>query len=136
MATTFKYRLMSAPQGRTDGTGYIQHDIVGIRDVDGAEEVIPGYHSSANIAADDVETVMDMPDDTGPEKQAKNKAYKELVGPALDFTPSPGTRDWSEEGMAAYTDANDDAALEADRVNTYITVTLGQSYPVDFQLDL
>ena len=136
MVTTYRYRLMSAPQGRLDGTGYVQHDIKGIRAINGADEVIPGYHSSANIAAAELEIVMDMPDGTGAEKVTKNQAYKALIGPAIGVTPSPGARDWTEEGMAAYSDANDAAILEAGRVNDYITVTLSQTYPVDFTLDL
>ena len=136
MTTTYRYRLMQAPQGRLDGTGYVQHDIQGVRAINGADEVIPGYHSSANIAAAAVKTVMDMPDGTGVQKTAKNLAYKNLIGPAIGVTPSPGTRDWSEAGMAAYSDANDAALLEAGRIDTYITVTLGQTYPIDFNLVL
>jgi hypothetical protein len=136
MATTYRYRLVQAPEARTDGTGYIQHDIQGIRDIDGDDEVIPGYHSSVNIHSDDVSTVMDMPDSTGPERALKNAAYKALIGPAIGFTPSPGTRDWSKSGMKAYSDTNDAAGVEADRIDTYITVTLAQLYPVDFNLAL
>jgi hypothetical protein len=134
MATTYSYRLLRAPHGRDDGTEYVQHDIEGIRTIDGDAEVIPGYHSSANIATADVETVMDMPDDTGPERALKNQAYKNLFEPAIGFVPSPGPRDWSEEGMAAYSETNDEATLQAERVDTYIRVTLGVDYPVDFNL--
>lgn len=134
MATVYSYRLLDLPDARDDGTGYIQHDIEGIRSIDGDAEVIPGYHSSANIAASDVETVMDMPDDTGPERVLKNQAYKNLFEPAIGFTPSPGPRDWSEEGMAAYSETNDEAALQTERLNEYITVTLGLTPPIDFNL--
>lgn len=145
---------MGAPRGRTDGSAQIDHDVVGIyRDDPGVAwedaPVIPGYHQTFLLEAADVEVVMDMPDSTGPQKQAKNQAYKVLMEEEFADTANPNRApdktDWTEDGMIEYMDdydewevavglANDAAALEAERVNEYITVTIGQAYPVEFQL--
>jgi hypothetical protein len=154
MAREIAYRLNSAPQGRNDGSAQIDHDVAGLyRDSTGVAwsdaPVIPGYHQTFLLDAADVEVVMDMPDSTGPQRQAKNLAYKVLMEQKFADTANPNRApsqtDWTEAGMIDYMDdydeweaavtlANNAAALEAGRVDTYLTVTLGESYPVEFQL--
>lgn len=155
MAYEYAYRLQSAPAGRADGSEQIDHDIFAIYRVQGsgtpwsAASVVPSYHKTILVPADDVETVMDMPDASGPQKQAKNQAYKQLLvdhrNDAPRPNPAPPVTDWSPSGIDAYliayeawdiafTAANAQAALQAGRANTYITVTLGLSYPIEFQV--
>lgn len=135
MAYEFKYRLASAPTGRTDGSGLVGHDIWAVVSVDGGEwTVVPGYHKNIMVPYGEVDVVMDMPDSTGPERQAKNQAYKSLLQSNLNTLPPADLPDWSVSGLTAWMAANDAAAVEAARVDDYIGDTLGQDYPVDFTL--
>ena len=133
----FKYRLQSIPEPRVNGSGNVAHDIFAISEPqdNGGWVVMPGYHQTVLIAASDLTTMNDMPDSTGGEKTAKNTAYKNLIFAGLETSPAPAEPvAWDGVSLEAYMDANDLAAFEADRVNTYVTVTLGLSYPVDFAL--
>lgn len=138
MAREFWYRLQQVPSGALDGSGKVLHDIYSVYSDDGGvtKIITPGYHKTVALDASSVETVMDMPDSTGPEKQAKNAAYKDLMELHIEDPPySPPPKYWDETSMNDYTVANDNAVLQASRVNDYIVVTLGQSYPVDFKLE-
>ena len=140
MAREFWYRLLRSVQGTQDGSAMINHQIESVYTDDPLatkEERIttPGYHKTASMDAADVEVVMDMPDATGLQRAAKNQAYKELMEVALEQGPySPPPKLWDDASMQVYTAENDEAVLQADRVNTYVTVTLGQAYPADFKL--
>lgn len=139
MAREFWYRLQQAPQCRCDGGGGINHDIFSAYSDDGGSTkiIMPGYHKTCVLLAADVKTVMDMPDSTGPEKSAKNTAFKNIIAAALDNHPYViPLKLWDEQTLLAYTEANDNATTQSMRVNDYITVTLELSYPVDFQLSL
>ena len=132
MAYQFSYRLQSAPAGRLDGSGCADHDIFAMYDPNGLVAV-PGRHKTVSVPAEDITVVMDMPDATGPQKAAKNQAYIDLMAANL-FTQPFALEGWSPAQLQAVMDANDLAAFEANRVNEYITVTLGIAYPVDFDV--
>lgn len=157
-----RYSLEGTPAGRNDGSGYVDHQVKAQTDDSGDWFDIPGYHKTFVVPADEIDTVMAMPDSTGTERQAKNQAYKTLlINHANDFpvallgpTP-PSTTDWTNAGLeqykldyatweAAYQDWLDEeftpintaADQAAADINEYITVTLGQVYPVPFNLDV
>ena len=129
---TFSYRLQSAPSARTDGSGDIDHDIWAMVSRDSGDKT-PELHKTVSVPSSDVKTVMDMPDGTSQEKQAKNTAYKNLLKTYRDRIPMP-ISGWSDAQLLERVENNDFSSEQATRVNTYITVTLGQSYPVDFNL--
>lgn len=129
----------------TDGSGQIKHDMWA-EDFNGDPELIPNHHKSFMVPASEVATVMDMPDSTGPERQAKNAAYKALLYEhRLDgATPFqwPPTSDWSKEELEAYVVAyaaaeatfaaiNEDCMLQAARMMDYLTITLGLDFPAN-----
>lgn len=133
----FRYRLQSAPEPRVNGSGNVAHDVFAVCEPegDGGWVVVPGYHKTALVAGADLTAMNDMPDSTGGEKTAKNAAYKNLIYAGLETTPDEGGGvTWDEASLELYVDANDLAALEAGRVDDYVTVTLGLSYPVDFAI--
>lgn len=131
MVYEYAYHLLQAPTGKNDGSQLIAHDIQAVYREDGTSDPwidIAGQHSDFNFPQDEVQTVMDMPDSTGTERNAKNKAYKTLMAKYLDTlkpTPIIGFDETSLNAKVTNTDAN---AATADEVNTYITVTLGLDY--------
>jgi len=131
----FKYRLQSAPAGRLDGSGCLDHDIFAVSQPvgDGGFVPVPGRHKTISVPASEITVVMDMPDATGPERQAKNAAYKDALASNLNTQPV-ALSGWTAAQLEEVMDANDLAAYEAGRVNEYITVTLGLTYPVDFSI--
>lgn len=134
MATyNFKKRLSSAPEGRLDGSTCLDHDIfiIAKEQGDGGWFVVPGRHKTVSAPGAEVTVVMDMPDSTGPEKQAKNQAYKAMLAANVGTQPVAVTG-WGDAKLQELMDGIDLAVYEAGRVNDYITVTLGLSYPVDF----
>lgn len=129
----FKYRLQSTPEPTLDGSGMIRHDIFAVAQEqgNGGWSVVPGRHKTFLVPSSELKTVMDMPDSDGAEKQAKNTSYKDALASNVD-TQGVGIVGWSSADLENLMDANDAAALEASRADTYITVTLSLSYPVDF----
>jgi len=139
---------MVAPAGKQDGSGAVQHDIIAQYQEEGAEDewqVVPGRHKTVEVPATpdyvpqgataDMKTIMDMPDDTGQERNAKNQAYKNaLVEYSNRNGWAQGVSGWSDAALNALLDGNLAASTQADRANTYITVTLDKSYPVPFNL--
>jgi hypothetical protein len=135
MTYTFKYRLQSAPTGSADGSGLVNCTMLAVVSTDGGAYVpIPGFERPIYLPYQDVKAVMDMPHSTAPQKAAKNAAFKELLRQRADDTQHGRVPDWSLGGMAAWMASVDGSALEAGRVNAYITTTLGQTYPLDFGL--
>lgn len=131
MANEYAYHLLRAPVGLNDGSQLISHDIQAVYREAGTNDpwlIIAGKHSNFNLPQDQVQTIMDMPDSTGAERSAKNKAYKNLMAQYLNsLQPSPitGFDETSLNEKVTNTDAN---VATADEVNTYITVTLGIDY--------
>ncbi len=137
MAREWAYRVDRSPEGSQDGAGKVLHDLWSVYTDDAwvTELTLPGYHKSLPLDADDVEVVMDMPDSTGPERGLKITAYKNLMSAHInDGSYSAPPQDWQEAHMQAVSEANDNAVLQAGRVDTFVTVTLGQTYPVRFNL--
>ena len=75
-----------------------------------------------------------MPDSTGEQRTAKNAAYKQLLIDQFSIRVNPLETDWAAGLMEQFMDNNDDSGVQAAAANNYIVVTLGQSYPVIFQL--
>jgi hypothetical protein len=126
MTYTFKYRLQSSPVARNDGTGIVDCTILAVVSTDGgAYATIPGYSRLIQLPYQELRVVMDMPDATGPQRTAKNNAFKVLLAERADLQlPSPSLN-WSIGGMTAWMTANDGAATESGRLHTYITIKLG-----------
>jgi len=155
MAKEYAYRLQSTPQAAQDGSGAVHHDIFAIyREVGSGiawkdAPVVPGYHKTIVVPGAEVKIVMDMPHATGPQKQAKDAAYKQALvdnrnTPATPLI-APAAFDWSPAGIdaylmayeawqAAFDAANAVAATEATRVNDYVTAVLSLSFPLEFQV--
>lgn len=131
----FKYRLQATPTATNDGSGMVNHDIWAICQPqgNGGWIIVPGRHKTVSVPHSELKVVLDMPDSSGPEKQAKNTAYKDALQDNINTTPVPITG-WGAGQLEAMLDNNDSAATEAGRANTYITVTLGLEYPVDFSI--
>jgi len=135
MAYEFKYRLSQAPELTTNGSGLVMHQLVPVyRTAGSADEwaEVSAWARSVPVPAGALKDMNDMPHGTGAQKAAKNTAYKALLADHINDSPSTPAQDWSMAGLGWYLAANDGAALEAQRADTYITVVLGQSYPVDF----
>ena len=125
----FRYRLNRAPQPYNDGSGCIGHDIDAMYSDNGTDWlVVPGRHKTILVPGDEMKAVMDMPNGA-----AKVAAYKTALKTNIDTQNVPITG-WSDAQLQALVDANASAALESDRANEYITVTLGLSYPVNFDV--
>ena len=132
MAYTFKYQLNSAPQSSKDGSGMVNHSITAIA-YNGDGEVVPSRSKTFCVPATELQTVMDMPDATGPERTVKNTAYKSALVANINTQPLPITG-WSVSALTELMEMNDVAESVAVEANDYITVTLAQSYPVEFSL--
>jgi len=136
----FAYRLLGSPTATLDGSGQVHHNIDATFRIDGSGDnfkytpSLPGHHKTFVVPAAGLAAVMDMPDGTGPELNAKNTAYKQLLAANKDTSAQPMNTNWNDENFQAFMDANDSSTMEAARANEYITVTLGQTYPVPFQL--
>ena len=138
MATyEIKYRLSRKPDPATDGGGQIGHEVLAIaQDVaNGGFFLMPGHNRRVILVpAAELTTVMDMPDATGPEKTAKNGAYKDLLVAHRDDAATPLDTGWNPGLMQQYLQNNDLASEEAGRADTYIRLILDQTYPLDFGL--
>lgn len=131
----FRFSLSQAPTATNDGSSTVNHDITAQAEPvgDGGYTTVPGRHKTICIPADELQTVLDMPDGTGSQKTAKNTAYKNALADNLNTTPVPATG-WSDVELEALMDANDAATAAASEANDYITVTLSLSYPVPFSI--
>jgi len=127
---SFRYVLQSAPAATLDGSGMVLHDIYAQAQVQGGDEwvVVPGRHKTISMPAAELATVLAMSNGA-----AKVTAYKQALVDNLDTTPVPVTG-WGSVQLEALMDANDAAQTAASGANEYITVTLGQSYPVPFTI--
>jgi len=133
MAYTFRYQLMQAPEARVDGSGGLAHQIHVYYDEDGVDMGWMGRNKTIVVPGDEMQAILSMPDSTGPERQAKNSAYKAALVSNLNYQPVAVTG-WSIEQLTAYLDGNKLSAEVAAGANDYITATLGQSYPVPFNI--
>ena len=130
MAYTFRYRLQSSPQPMNDGSGMVAHDIFAIASSDGETwEPVPARHKTILTPGDELQVVMDM--DNGASKVAE---YKQLLVDNVNTVGVPSSRLWTVEAMDILMTVNDAVESVALEANDYITVTLHQTYPVDFNL--
>jgi len=128
-----KYSLGSRPTASNDGSSVIYHDITAVYRAASSAPAdpwlpVPGRHKTVVVPADEMKTVMDMPNNG-----AKVTAYKDALASNLN-TPAVPVTGWTAAQIEEMLDANDRADVEADRADEYITVTLGQSYPVQFSI--
>ena len=129
MAYSFRYRLQQAPQARNDGSGCVDHDIYAIASEDGETwELVPGRHKTISIPFAELDDALDQP--TNPLRIA---AYKDVLASNLNTAPVPITG-WTAGQLTLLMEANDSAEATGAAVNTFITVTLGLAYPVDFSI--
>ncbi len=129
MAYTFKYRLQSVPIASVDGSGCVNHDIWAIFSEDGDTWlVMPARHKTISIPFAEIDAALSQP--TNPQKVT---AYKDALIANLNTTPLPVVG-WTADQLLTFMETNDSAAITADAANTFLTVTLGYSYPIDFSL--
>ena len=134
MAYTFRYQLNIRPEARRDGSGALMHQIEVHYSEDGIDMgVVGGHNKTIVIPGDEMQTILAMPHDTGPQRQAKNAAYKDSLVSNLNYQ-AVGVTGWSDAQMAAYLDGNKLSGEVAAGANDYITVTLGLTYPVPFNI--
>lgn len=133
MSYTFRYRLNRAPEPRIDGSGQVAHDVEAVYRLDELEPPswvpVPGHHKTILLPGAELEVVLAMPN-TG----AKVTAYKQLLVEHRNDESQPLYTDWQTDRMAEFLDAGVLSAAMALAANDYITVTLGQGYPVTFAL--
>jgi len=131
MAWIFRYELKVAPAERDDGSRDVIHTI-GAEGSDDAGVTwvgVPGRTSKQiPVPADDLETVLAMP-----EGGAKVSAYKQLLVVNLNRTSTPVVG-WTVPLMTQVMENNAQSLAQAQAANTWITVTLGLSYPVPFTI--
>lgn len=135
MAYEFKYRLMETPTPTASGSGLVMHQLVPIYRIADTQEAwteMGAWARTVPVPGGALRTINDMPHTTAALKAAKNTAYKVVLADHLNDVASVPAPDWSLAGLARFLAANDAAALEAQRADDYITVTLNQQYPVDF----
>jgi len=80
------------------------------------------------VPGDKLQAVMDMDNDA-----AKVAAYKNVLASNLNTMNTPVTG-WSLSALEQLMLANDAAANVAAEADDYIVNTLGQTYPVEFNL--
>jgi hypothetical protein len=131
MAIEIAVRLLGAPAARDDGSGVISHQVNFIYQVDGAGpwSTVPNRSKEIYITTAQLKVINDKA--TG---WQKNTAYVYLIRNCLDATYMPMPLRWSLDAMKSLVETNLAAAVEAARINTYITVALGLTYPTDFPL--
>jgi len=129
MAIAFRYSLTKAPEARNDGSGCVDHDIVAQYNQDGAGwNDVPGRHKTISIPFAEADLALGA--GSNPQIVA---AYKNALTANLDNQPVPITG-WITSQLEALITANAGAQASADAVDSFITATLGQSYPVAFTL--
>jgi hypothetical protein len=133
MATyEFRYKLQAAPEARNDGSGMIALDIFGVYRVASTSDPfveVPGRHKTVLIPANGVVTALA----SGTNNQ-KTTAIKNLLAANLFATAPVVSELWTQAGLQAYMDANDLSTAQRAALNTFITVTLAQVYPITFTL--
>jgi len=126
----FKYRLAQAPQATQDGSQCVLHDIWAIyraRDAAPADPwmPVPGRHKTIAIPGSELLIVLQGPDIVG--------KYKQALVNNLNTIPVP-LMGWDKISLEKMMDNSDLSFQAAADANEYITVTLGLSYPVDFNI--
>lgn len=137
----FRYRLQDKPAPTNDGSGMVLHSVMAVflpensptnEEWKGAPQV-PARNQTIVVPYTELKETMDMPHGNAAQKTAKNQAYKDMLEKNLNTGVEP-LKGWSSETMELVLDNNDNSTLEAQRAHDYITVTLGQEYPVPFSI--
>ena len=126
---SFQLELETRPIGRTDGT--VSHSLWVKRQLVDDSWIRTDLHKGILIPAADLQTVMDLPHATGPQKTAKTLAYKNLIWANRNnqtglFNPTTWDIDMLEAAVVAI--------IAGEAADSFIVDTLGQSYPVSFTL--
>jgi len=128
----FRYRLNTAPEKRTDGSGQVTHDIEVVFTEQGSGDPyapVPDHHQTIMVPAADLLVILAMANDA-----AKVQAYKDLLVANRAGQAEPFDTAWIVAQMEVFMDENDQSALAAIEADAYITMDLGQTYPVTFSL--
>ena len=135
MAYTFKLQLLVKPEPRIDASKMIGLLIGLLYSSNGVDYVqIPGYMKKIYINADYLKTVLDMPDGTAPQKTAKNNALKDLIRSYPEIKCDDQELNWNIVAINQFVTNYDLANVQTQRLDTYIKVTLGLTYPISFNL--
>lgn len=133
MALTFSYTTLQ-PEPLLNGTGHVAWYIVPYSKEDAGEwEEIPNLAKNFFVPGAHLTTVNAMPDATAPQKVAKAQALIDLILNNQDtIEPPPAHQGYLPAHLELFVTANDLATTEADAAHDFITVVMGQSYPVRF----
>ena len=94
----FAYSLTQASEARTDGCGYVDHDIFAVCREAGSVDpwvAVPAHHTTISVSSSDMATMLAMPDSTGEQRTAKNAAYKQLLIDQFSIRVNPLETDWA-----------------------------------------
>ena len=126
---SFQLELETRPTARTDGT--VSHSLWVKRQLVDASWVRTDLHKGILIPGVDLQVVIDMPHATGPQRAAKIVAYKDLIWENRNNqTGLFNTTTWNVDMLEAAVVA----IIAADSADSFITETLGLTYPVAFAL--
>jgi len=127
MAWTFRYKLVSQPAATADGSGTVIHDILAEGKENG-DWLDTGVHQSVVVPAAQLSAAL-----ASGTNQQKTTAYKGALAANVNTQPVPIVG-LSAAQLEQRMEANKAATAAAGTAHTFITVTLGLSYPVSFNL--
>ncbi len=132
MAYTFRYSLDVAPAARNDGSSCVDHQVHAESSPDGTNwTVIPARNKTVCIPGAALKVVMDMPQGTQAQKNAKANAYKMCLAANLDTAPVAITG-WDSASLTEMMTANDLATAQATAADLFLRITMGLIYPIRF----
>ena len=135
MAYTFKYQLEEAPTADLSGAGLIDFKISLVYSSTGANYVsVPNYSKTIQVDADQIKIIMDMADGTPAQKNSKNNVLKDAIKKYSTNQTSYDGINWSVAYITQFVTELDKAITQAARVDSYLKVTLGLTYPISFNL--
>ena len=135
MAYTFKYQLEEAPTADLSGAGLIDFKISLVYSSTGANYVsVPNYSKTIQVDADQIKIIMDMADGTPAQKNSKNNVLKDAIKKYSTNQTSYDGINWSVAYITQFVTELDKAITQAARVDNYLKVTLGLTYPISFNL--
>ena len=132
MAYEFSY-TSERPRATANGSGQVTFFIIPCyrEEGDGDWLTVLGTEKVFYIYAEELATVNAMPHSTTPQKAAKSNALITLVLDSAAYLSLPYLG-WTEEDLEAIVTANALSETQATATHEFITVTMGQSYPVRF----
>ena len=131
MAYSFSYTT-DRPLAREDGSGDTSWVIIPFYRVDEGDWLpILGTDKLFFVRASELAVVNAMPHATGAQKAAKGQALIALILGSVDNTNVPVVG-YTADILEQIVDANELAAAQVAAIHDFITVTMGQTYPVRF----